>query len=176
MKHRLEIGGQVRDVDAIFEGGTLTLTVGDGPTMELPCRALPDGRLLLETDGRTACAITASDGATTWVFVDGRAWKVEDADRAAPRRGRRRDAELGDVTPPMPAAVVRILVEPGDVVTRGQGLVVVSAMKMETTLVAPHAGVVSHVHTMVGEKVAPGDVLVDVTATAPEGDGPGEES
>jgi len=176
VKHRLEIGGEVREVEANLDGGILTLTVGDGPAKELAYRALPDGRLLLETEGRTIDAVTASDGAMTWVFVDGRAWKIEDADRAPSRRGRQRDDDLGDVTPPMPAAVVRILVGPGDTVTRGQGLVVVSAMKMETTLVAPHGGVVSQVHTAVGEKVAPGDVLVDVTPDEACGDNQGEET
>lgn len=175
MKHRLEIGGEVREVEAALDGGTLTLTVGDGPAIELRYRALTDGRILLETEGGTTDAVTACDGATTWVFVDGRAWKIQDADRAPSRRGRRRDDDLGDVTPPMPAAVVRILVEPGDTVTRGQGLVVVSAMKMETILVAPHAGVVANVRTAVGEKVAPGDVLVDVTPDEARADNQGEE-
>ncbi len=154
MKHRLEIGGEVREV---------------------PYRLLPDGRLLLETDGRTTCAVTARDGAATWVFIDGRTWKVEDAGRAPSRRARGGGEDLGDVTPPMPAVVVGILVEPGDAVTKSQRLVVVSAMKMETALVSPHDGVVAQVRCEVGAKVAPGDVLVDVTPNGPGEDEPTEE-
>ncbi|MBW1811820.1 MAG: biotin/lipoyl-binding protein, partial [Deltaproteobacteria bacterium] len=45
-----------------------------------------------------------------------------------------------EVTPPMPAVVVRVLVAVGDEVKQGQALVVVSAMKMETTLVAKFSG------------------------------------
>ena len=163
MKHRFDIAGELHAVDATLDGETLRLTRGEEPPTEIPYRVLPGGRLLLAVDGRSVEAVTARDGATTWVFVDGRAWRIEDADRAPPRRARRRDDDLGDVTPPMPAAVVRVLVATGDAVQRGQGLVVISAMKMETTLVAPHAGVVGEVRVGAGDKVAPGDVLVDVT-------------
>ncbi len=139
-------------------------------------RVLPDGRILLEIDGRTTTAVTARDGSATWVFVDGRSWKIDDANQAPPRRARGGRDDLGDVTPPMPAAVVRILVEPGDAVVRGQGLVVISAMKMETTLVAPHPGVVAKIRVAIGEKVAPGDVLVDVTPDEPHETDPSEET
>ncbi len=134
---------------------------------QLEHQLLPDGRILLEIDGRTTTAVTARDGAATWVFVDGRTWKIGDAGQAPTRSARRGGDTLGDVTPPMPAAVVRLLVEPGDAVALGQGLVVISAMKMETTLVAPHPGVVAEIRVAVGDKVAPGDVLVDV---APDGE------
>ena len=68
----------------------------------------------------------------------------------------------------MPAVVVRVLAEPGQKVVRGQVLVVVSAMKLETALVAPYDGTVSAVRTVVGANVMPGEVLVDVE---PEGAG-----
>jgi len=68
----------------------------------------------------------------------------------------------GDITPPMPSVVARILVAEGDRVERGQGLVVVSAMKMETTLVAPYNGWVRKINTRAEAKVAPGDTLVEI--------------
>ena len=71
-------------------------------------------------------------------------------------------SEPQNVTPPMPSVVVKVLVENGDAVTKGQGLVIVSAMKMETTLNAPYDGVVTGIHAEEGGKVMPGDILVDV--------------
>ena len=68
----------------------------------------------------------------------------------------------------MPAVVVRILIQKGEQVEKGQGLVVVSAMKMETTLCAPFAGEVTAIHTSVGEKVAPGEILVEIKASEQE--------
>jgi biotin carboxyl carrier protein len=58
--------------------------------------------------------------------------------------------------------VVKVLVAVGDAVTRGQPLVVVSAMKMETTLVAPKDGTVSEIKAKEGDKVNPSDVLVHI--------------
>jgi biotin carboxyl carrier protein len=66
----------------------------------------------------------------------------------------------------MPATVVRILVSVGDEVEQGQALVVVSAMKMETTLTAPHKGSVRAIRAEVGATVRPGDVVVDVEEKA----------
>jgi biotin carboxyl carrier protein len=62
----------------------------------------------------------------------------------------------------MPAVVVRILVAEGDLVKAGQGLVVVSAMKMEAVLAAPHGGLVKRINTTLEAKVAPGDILVEI--------------
>ncbi|MCU0578664.1 MAG: hypothetical protein MUF69_03870, partial [Desulfobacterota bacterium] len=72
------------------------------------------------------------------------------------------DEEPGEVTPPMPAVVVRLLVREGEMVVKGQGLVVVSAMKMETTLKAPMDGVVRKINTALQAKVMPGDRLVEI--------------
>ena len=65
-----------------------------------------------------------------------------------------------DITPKTPSVVVSVAVNVGDTVSKGQTLVVLSAMKMETTLAAPFDGTVSEVNTAEGDKVAPGDILV----------------
>ena len=67
-----------------------------------------------------------------------------------------------EVTPPMPSVIMKVLVEKGSRVTKGDGVVVVSAMKMETTLNAPYDGIVTSINTAEGEKAMPGDILVDI--------------
>ncbi len=62
----------------------------------------------------------------------------------------------------MPAIVIAILAKPGDAVEKGQGIIVVSAMKMETTLFAPYSGKIIAINTSEGQKVNPGDILVDI--------------
>ena len=73
-----------------------------------------------------------------------------------------------EVRPPMPAVVVKVLVSVGDAVQRGQALVVVSAMKMETTLVAPQDGTVTAIKAAEGDKVSPADILVSIEEKADE--------
>ncbi len=62
----------------------------------------------------------------------------------------------------MPAVVIDTFVAIGDHVTKGQKVIVVSAMKMETTLVAPFDGIVKAVNAKAGDKVTPGDILVEI--------------
>ncbi len=71
----------------------------------------------------------------------------------------------------MPSVVAAVLVEVGAPVERGQPLLVVSAMKMESTLAAPVAGRVASVRTRVGARVRPGDVLVEIESTGGGRDG-----
>lgn len=54
---------------------------------------------------------------------------------------------------PMPGNVIRVLVKAGERVSRGQQLLVMEAMKMEHTIVAPSDGIVEKVHYNVGDLV-----------------------
>jgi urea carboxylase len=54
----------------------------------------------------------------------------------------------------------KILVQPGEQVSQGQALIVVEAMKMELSVIAPCAGTISHIGCQQGRPVAPGDALL----------------
>ena len=97
---------------------------------------------------RTACSRSSRDARTSW------------RSRASPHTFTR-DAQ-GIVTAPAPAIVVSVAVQPGDEVRAGQPLLVVEAMKMETSIDAPFAGRVREVHVVPNVQVGPGDPLVVV--------------
>jgi biotin carboxyl carrier protein len=80
-------------------------------------------------------------------------------DGAAPRAAGRGPARL---SAPMPGKVVRVLVQPGEEVKAGQGLVVMEAMKMENELRAPRAGQVTEVRVREQQAVETGALLVVV--------------
>jgi len=61
---------------------------------------------------------------------------------------------------PMNATILDVRVAPGDVVTKGQPLVVLSAMKMEMVVQAPADGRVKAVEVNGGMKVTADDLLV----------------
>ncbi|MDF1640127.1 MULTISPECIES: sodium-extruding oxaloacetate decarboxylase subunit alpha [Thalassolituus] len=78
--------------------------------------------------------------------------------------GRGRATEPGHVTPAMPGNVVDVLVKVGDVVKAGQAVMVTEAMKMESEVHANIAGTVSAVHIQKGDRVTPGEILIEITA------------
>lgn len=70
----------------------------------------------------------------------------------------------GDVTTTMPGNIVDVLVKEGDVVKTGQAVLITEAMKMETEVQAPIAGTVKAIHVAKGDRVTPGEVLVEIVA------------
>jgi acetyl-CoA/propionyl-CoA carboxylase biotin carboxyl carrier protein len=70
----------------------------------------------------------------------------------------------GDLVAPMQGTVLKVLVAEGDEVTRGQALVVLEAMKMETVISAAQDGTVAAVRVAEGDTAPAGAVLVVVDA------------
>jgi 3-methylcrotonyl-CoA carboxylase alpha subunit len=68
----------------------------------------------------------------------------------------------GGLTAPMNGSIVRLLVEPGQIVQAGTALVVLEAMKMEHSIRAPQDGTVKALYCAEGEMVAEGAVLVEL--------------
>ena len=76
--------------------------------------------------------------------------------------GRKKAANPGDASAPLPGNVVEVLVAEGDSVEAGQALLVMEAMKMETELMANVAGTVKAVHVKKGDRVTPGETLIEI--------------
>jgi len=165
LKYRLKIGESSAEVAVTpsEEKDNALFAIGD-KAYPIRFAAASENCYHLTLDGKTTKVYVARGAEGKFIFVKGCAYLVQDADEPLLKRTHRSsmDETSGEVTPPMPAVVVRILIQEGDHVKRGQGLVVVTAMKMETTLVAPWDGTVKAINTAEGAKVAPGDILVEV--------------
>lgn len=79
-----------------------------------------------------------------------------------PGARRARATEPGHVTTAMPGNVVDVLVAVGDSVKAGQAVMVTEAMKMETEVNSNIAGTVKAVHVGKGDRVTPGEVLIEI--------------
>lgn len=71
------------------------------------------------------------------------------------------------VRAPFAASVWRVAAAAGDALGKGTAVVVLEAMKMETTIVAPETGIVQQVLVRPGERVAAGQVLAILAPGAP---------
>jgi len=98
--------------------------------------------------------ITIAGHRFTFEVDDPRQWKRSAG--AAASHGR------AAIKAPMPGKIVRILVAAGDLVTAGQGIVVVEAMKMQNELKAPRDGRVASIDCKENDSVNAGTVLAIV--------------
>jgi acetyl-CoA/propionyl-CoA carboxylase biotin carboxyl carrier protein len=99
-----------------------------------------DGDAFITIGGESHRAWSLIDGPVTWICVDGETWPFVEEDVASRVGGAA--ALSNDVRSPMPGTVVSARAQSGHEVHAGEALVVVSAMKMEHVLVAPHDGTV----------------------------------
>jgi propionyl-CoA carboxylase alpha chain len=152
--------GQDYAVTYRIRGDIVRASVNDTPLEGLVRAASPD-RVDLEIDGirrvyrvHQAGAhsyVDASDGSTALSEVP----RFGDPEKTAP---------AGSLLAPMPGLVLRVLAEVGAVVTAGQPLLVLEAMKMEQTVSAPADGVLAELRAKAGEQVSTGQVLAVLEA------------
>lgn len=114
--------------------------------------------VVVDNDGRQHRVFVASRGGVRWVFCDGHVWQF--AREAA--RQRRHAVEHEILAAPMPATVVKIPVEEGQAVSKGETVLVLEAMKMEMPLRAAHDGRVAAIHCAEGDLVQPGFTLIEI--------------
>ncbi|MCQ6279793.1 pyruvate carboxylase [Bacillus sp. EB600] len=63
----------------------------------------------------------------------------------------------------MPGTVLKVLVQKGEKVVRGDHLMITEAMKMETTVQAPFTGVVKDLYVVNGDAIQTGDLLIELS-------------
>ena len=139
---KVTLDGQPVQTDAVeITPNTLSLLL-EGQSYEVRITPSPEGLLKLQTGLQEFTAEVA----------DPRAW-----------RGRKHSALEAEgrqqIVAPMPGKVVRIMVNTGDKVEAGQGLLVVEAMKMQNEIRSPKTGTVERLHVKEGQPVNAGEVL-----------------
>ncbi len=141
----VETDGSVR----IEPGGLFTVT------------CVEPGACRVTSGERVVRAYVAGTGDRRWVFVEGSAWELDVVPARTGRAEARARMDTG-LSAPMPATVARILVSSGEVVQRGQTLIVLDAMKMELPIRAPRDGRVTAINCDRGELVQPGTPLLEL--------------
>ncbi|HYK60115.1 MAG TPA: acetyl-CoA carboxylase biotin carboxyl carrier protein subunit [Bryobacteraceae bacterium] len=161
MTRDTRVGGRAGSIQ--IQGSSFRYRREDGGAVEGECSAasLEPGCQSVLLNGRV---YRIAEGARGEVLVNGRPLAAEIFN---PRelRGRQSGPAGGgrqEISAPMPGKVVRVLVQPGDPVEAGQGLVVVEAMKMQNEMKSPKAGRVAEVRTRPDAAVVAGEALIVV--------------
>ena len=103
-------------------------------------------------------------GLTFTVFVGGHTYRLVMADPLA--AAETIEAPTGRLTAPMPGRIAYLHVKPGQTVKHGEILLVLEAMKMEHSILAPRDGVVDAIGYSVGELVEEGVELLSLKTEA----------
>jgi biotin carboxyl carrier protein len=154
-----------REIEVEVDGDRVTV---GGSTRTASLRAIPGTPVRqLTIEGRPMVLTMRSAGRGQWSLgAGGDRWEVEVLNERTryirsltTGAGRPRGPAI--LRAPMPGLVVRILVEAGQEIAAGVGLVVLEAMKMENELKATVAGTVGAVRAQPGDAVEKGQVLVE---------------
>lgn len=68
----------------------------------------------------------------------------------------------GEIAATLSGSVVKVFVDKGQRVAKGDPLVVTEAMKMETTIVSPLSGIVAQVNVGPASRIESGDCLLEI--------------
>jgi acetyl-CoA/propionyl-CoA carboxylase, biotin carboxylase, biotin carboxyl carrier protein len=142
------------------------VAIGDGEPVAARVERSGDA-LFVRLDEKTLTFRYALDGRTAWLGRGGQAWAITEVP-AADRRGGQAGAagySAGTVRSPMPGTVLSVRVNAGEVVTAGQPLAVIEAMKMEHTVTAPLAGIVAELPVKAGQQVRMDETVAVITGT-----------
>ena len=78
------------------------------------------------------------------------------------QRAKAEDNNDNHVGSPLPGQVAKIFVQAGNKVIKGDKLLVIEAMKMETTINAEKSGTIKLVNVISGDNVETKDLLVEI--------------
>ena len=164
MKLTAEIDGNKYAV-ALRREGTCVFAEIEDRRYEVEAHGADTDAYLIISNGRVFdCRVEGHlvSGKTAEVVVGTKSFPVTLNDpkrlRGSSNTGAHADAVVR-IAAPMPGKVVRVLVEAGQQIEAGAGVVVVEAMKMQNELKSPKAGSVVSLNVKTGETVNAGDVL-----------------
>jgi biotin carboxyl carrier protein len=165
MKFEVQIRGasgiKTRPVEIVRDKKYWQVTL-DGRQVDADIAEVAPNTFSILLNGRAfeICVMQGSDGSLqlqtsseefTVEVVDPRAWRGRHS--AVLAEGRQQ------IVAPMPGKIVRVLVQEGERVEAGQGLIVVEAMKMQNEIRSSKQGKVEGLHAKEGQPVNAGEVL-----------------
>lgn len=157
--HVVRLAGDEFLVAVRRDGEVWRAEMEGGKVRSIELRPLSPNQAEIVVDGSRHVVWYAQAGDRFHIHFDGVTYSGEVMAPSARKRGRHRDHSM---TAPMPGVVLKIFVAVSDVVSKGDPLLVLEAMKMEHQLTAPYDGVVEQILCKPGDLVQPGVELISI--------------
>ncbi|MGD9563799.1 MAG: biotin/lipoyl-containing protein [Pyrinomonadaceae bacterium] len=171
MNLQAELEGKIHSVEVRRDGGK-AIAIVDGREYALEVSEPENGVYLFKNGGSIAEVFVSPQtrsGEPFQVQTGGHSFEIKLFD---PKRLRGSNDAGGhgdgaaEIRTAMPGKVVRILLEAGTEVAKGDGVLVVEAMKMQNELKAPRDGRIKEITVQEGATVTAGDVLAIIESSA----------
>lgn len=159
---------QVDDTFALLEvdrqGDNCRFRLGEQPERQAQLTEVEPGIYSVLLDGRSYEAHAEIGNDCAWITIRGHRFRfaITDPRRWSAKRAGSHGHEREEIIAPMPGKIVRLLVEPGQAVEVGQGIVVMEAMKMQNELKAHRTGRVLTIPVHPGDTVRAGAILATI--------------
>ncbi|KAH3672383.1 hypothetical protein WICMUC_004219 [Wickerhamomyces mucosus] len=137
-------------------GEEIQVTIEQGKNLIIKCTAVGD----LNQETGTREVYFELNGELRKVTIQDKNSKIESVSR--PKAD---SHDVNQIGSPMSGVLVEVKVKKGSEVKKGEGVAVLSAMKMEMVISTPHAGLVTDVLVKQGDNVGAGDLLVVIEPT-----------
>jgi len=144
MHHAFKLGDAEHNLELSRSASAYRLHLGE-QVVDVDLKTGADGRAWLTLGERHIEVVIATRGDDVFVHLDGEAYQLRyqhPLDRLAAQAG---GSAEDHIRAPMPGSIVSVTVKAGDAVAKGQTLLVMESMKMETTIAAPRDGTVAAV-------------------------------
>ncbi len=159
-----KVNDKTYDIELLEKEGNIIRVKLNGEIIELDAVLTEQGYCSMLYNGRSynAECVNSSEGKYT-VTTNFRRYEValDNLKKRYIRGGSAADDEVQDnIKAPMPGKIVKILVQPGQAVKEGDALIIIEAMKMQSTYTAAQDSIVDRVEVEEGEAVLTDQLLI----------------
>jgi biotin carboxyl carrier protein len=161
MKLRRAGDGGELEIEIVARDGARVAAMVGGREIDATLQPTSDGAAIITIAGRRYRTAAVQTRAGAIVAVGPSTFEFTAIEEGTRRHGRGLAAP--EVTAPMPGKVLKVLVSEGQAVEAGQALVVIEAMKMETTLAAESEALIKRIRVSAGQMVDHGAVLIELS-------------
>lgn len=163
MYHTFRLGDDDHAVGLSRASQGYRLHRGDA-VIDIALETAADGRCWLRHGAQRVAVVIAVHGDDVHVHLDGEAYTLRYRHPLERLAAQAAGSAEDQILAPMPGSVISVAVKPGDAVQRGQTLLVMESMKMETTLTAPRDGVIAEIGFDTGQTFDRDAVLLRLQA------------
>ncbi len=162
MRRHIMVQSEHHEVTVMDRGGETWMTVGEGLEKKIDLVKDLSGSYQVDVGEKSEQIEMVVKGETAFIKAFGRNFTlqvVDPVEQAVTSSGGHSNSSKA----PMPGVVVKVMVEVGDVVTKGQPMMTIESMKILTVIKAPRDGSVAQVHRDSGQTFDKNAVLVSLT-------------